>query len=598
MIKLSDGDLRSLLPQSIADDPAMSAAAAALAPQLRALALAIPNLLIYARLGEEDPAKMLAPLQRLIEARGGLKNPEIELLEALAWQYHVDFREAAKNADQLAAMVRQSIPWHRIKGTPASIQKALALFGLGPVEIEEGGLGRHWASYQLGVGDIPDMDAVRLISRVAFEMQPARCQLWRIHNDYDFRPGVSGADVWGASYWGGYSGVLTPGIPGTDGSDFWVSLGRKLVLASEPWEPRYQFCQTSSTAFTVRRVIAPVWGTSPWAAYYTPNLPFLLGVLLAGYFGEVLRDANGQPHICRTAPAWSVTPRSISRCQGVSADTDHTWGDSNTRWGVTLRALPADDAWWAADSWAQSVGSRQAVVHELFSRGWFAMPMRRPASVAPSVSGGGQWRLIGQRERIVWGDDAWGSPQPRLASISSASHLSSFFAEVAVASRAWAGTAASEPVPFVWAESSYSSPDEPLRQGWGPWPWLSSVGLYRPLPQWSVTPRSISRCQGVSADTDHTWGDLNTCWGAPETVRQSEPAVWGDTSYTEVSSEDVTNRERQSQSLSLTCAPRGGSAPLCGGRCASALAWPSDHVWRGAWQDVPWRQIFSMNFTS
>ena len=126
MIKLSDGDLHSLLPQSIADDPAMSAAAAALAPQLRALALAIPNLLIYARLGEEDPAKMLAPLQRLIEARGGLKNPEIELLEALAWQYHVDFREAAKNADQLAAMVRQSIPWHRIKGTPASIQKALA----------------------------------------------------------------------------------------------------------------------------------------------------------------------------------------------------------------------------------------------------------------------------------------------------------------------------------------------------------------------------------------------------------------------------------------------------------------------------------------
>ena len=207
MIKLSDGDLRSLLPQSIADDPAMSAAAAALAPQLRALALAIPNLLIYARLGEEDPAKMLAPLQRLIEARGGLKNPEIELLEALAWQYHVDFREAAKNADQLAAMVRQSIPWHRIKGTPASIQKALALFGLGPVEIEEGGLGRHWASYQLGVGDIPDMDAVRLISRVAFEMQPARCQLWRIHNDYDFRPGVSGADVWGASYWGGYWAV-------------------------------------------------------------------------------------------------------------------------------------------------------------------------------------------------------------------------------------------------------------------------------------------------------------------------------------------------------------------------------------------------------
>lgn len=38
---------------------------------------------------------MLPPLRRLVEARGSLAAPSEELVERLAWQLHVDFRETA-----------------------------------------------------------------------------------------------------------------------------------------------------------------------------------------------------------------------------------------------------------------------------------------------------------------------------------------------------------------------------------------------------------------------------------------------------------------------------------------------------------------------
>lgn len=128
-MRLADSDLRALLPAHIADDRAFSAAGQAVAPHLRALARAIPNLLIFARLGRQAPQTMLGPLARLTAAAGGLKEPELELLELLAWQFHVDFREAARSKEALAGMVLSSIPWHRIKGTPASIRAALELCG-------------------------------------------------------------------------------------------------------------------------------------------------------------------------------------------------------------------------------------------------------------------------------------------------------------------------------------------------------------------------------------------------------------------------------------------------------------------------------------
>ena len=142
--------LSALLPGSIRDDAIVAASAASLDPIRRALAGGIPNILLWSRL-DPAPGRLCPPLQRLAELGGGLKALSEAELELLAWQLHVDFREAAATREQLAAMVRSAIPWHRIKGTPASIKQALALFGYSGIRIEEDGTGDHWATWQLGL---------------------------------------------------------------------------------------------------------------------------------------------------------------------------------------------------------------------------------------------------------------------------------------------------------------------------------------------------------------------------------------------------------------------------------------------------------------
>lgn len=197
---LHDTPLSRLLPQSISDDSGVSAAAQALDPLLRILSKSIPNALLYARLFGQKPSGMLAPLRRLTTFAGGLKTLDTDLLEQLAWQWHVDFRETAASDAVLAEMVRKSISWHRAKGTPSSIRAALALFGYEAV-IEENGPGDHWATYQLGLPGIVGESDVRRIVAVAREMAPARCRLWRIYAGFDRRPivpsvGPSLGDGW------------------------------------------------------------------------------------------------------------------------------------------------------------------------------------------------------------------------------------------------------------------------------------------------------------------------------------------------------------------------------------------------------------------
>jgi hypothetical protein len=227
------GDIRflSLLPESIRGDEQLAAAAASLDDMLRGAATAIPNLLLWTRLDRERQA-YIPPLARLIDAAGGLKPLSPELLELLAWQLHVDFREMAGTPAQLEGMVRESIPWHRIKGTPASVKAALALFGL-RAEIEEDGVDDYWATYQIGLPSIPDLETVKLVCRVAYEMHPARCSLYRMYTDvWDVRPGVYDDGRYDEAAYDYYSGVEVPGLPG--GGDLIVSFGSLRSAQSMP----------------------------------------------------------------------------------------------------------------------------------------------------------------------------------------------------------------------------------------------------------------------------------------------------------------------------------------------------------------------------
>jgi hypothetical protein len=231
MNNLGDVSFVTLLPESIRGDATLNSAAQALDALLRKTTLAVPNLLTFARLDREN-AQAFPPLARLITAAGGLKALPTELLERLAWQFHVDFRETAKTNAQLEALVRNSIPWHRIKGTPASLKAAFALFGH-TVGIEEDGEGDYWATYQLGLSQIADLETVKEVCRLAYEMQPARCSLYRIYTDvWDVRPGSYDVGFYDVAAYDYYSGVPVPGLP--DGGDVIVSFGQKHMAQSAP----------------------------------------------------------------------------------------------------------------------------------------------------------------------------------------------------------------------------------------------------------------------------------------------------------------------------------------------------------------------------
>ena len=49
-----------------------------------------------------------------------------DVVDSLAWQYHVDFYELDMPIATKRGMVREAIYWHLIKGTPAAVEKVVA----------------------------------------------------------------------------------------------------------------------------------------------------------------------------------------------------------------------------------------------------------------------------------------------------------------------------------------------------------------------------------------------------------------------------------------------------------------------------------------
>lgn len=183
---LGDLNFQNILPESMRDDAVIAAASKAMETLLAKVTHSIPNLLIWARLDYEN-AKLSPPLARLSEAAGGLKPLSLEELELLAWQLHVDFRDIAVDRAMLERMVRESIPWHRIKGTPAAVERALAMYGVTAL-VDESGVGDNWAVYELDLGDIPTESVLANIVRVANEAAALRSQLRRVYSGFDRRP--------------------------------------------------------------------------------------------------------------------------------------------------------------------------------------------------------------------------------------------------------------------------------------------------------------------------------------------------------------------------------------------------------------------------
>lgn len=398
MTKLGDGQLLPLLPASIGDDPQMRAAAEALAPVLESLALSVPNLLLFSRLARQVPQGMLPPLARLTQARGGLAAPSQELVEQLAWQMHVDFREVARTVDDLAAMTINSIPWHRIKGTPASIKQALALFGYSGITIEEDGTGEYWAAYQLGLSGITGMDDLARIVTICRDMAPVRCRLWRVYTpEYDFRPGVWSGPLptcaWSQCWWSEYSGVEAPDIPGLDDDhDLIVSFGSSRSVLVEPlcpdaacvgytlalahgWQARYRDYPAWSdcaygdlfprnTSFTFSHLYSFTWAmpiyeryhwTGPWDARRWRGKLLRVDRELTPWRFSVRGAALSEGVWSWAESGYRPTFRPDPAHGRVLEDTPGAWSSLNACWGhaPVVETLPEPQIWsenaWSAD---------------------------------------------------------------------------------------------------------------------------------------------------------------------------------------------------------------------------------------------------------
>ena len=99
--------LTRILPDSSFLDPKMYAAADALDDQITLFHWAIKQVLHLPRLGELSGA----------------------ILDLLAYQFHVDYYDAINfTDDEKRDLIRNSIAWHRIKGTPAAVEMVLSVF--------------------------------------------------------------------------------------------------------------------------------------------------------------------------------------------------------------------------------------------------------------------------------------------------------------------------------------------------------------------------------------------------------------------------------------------------------------------------------------
>ncbi len=124
-LRLGSGSLADILPAALRNDKKFQALALALDSLTPRMLAALPPLLIWARLWpEKDSAAPLDPVLTRIVEHYGLPQPSDALLEYMAWQLHVDGYEAAPDYAGRLAMVRESIPIHRIKGTPAAVEEA------------------------------------------------------------------------------------------------------------------------------------------------------------------------------------------------------------------------------------------------------------------------------------------------------------------------------------------------------------------------------------------------------------------------------------------------------------------------------------------
>jgi phage tail P2-like protein len=144
---LQSVSLIDVLPPNLLADKQIYAAARALDDELQKITAATRNALLLPRLDELSE----------------------EVIDLLAWQWHVDFYEPSMSIETKRQLVRESIAWHRIKGTKAAVEKmAQTVFKGGVVTewFEYGGEPYHFRIDVLNAPNMTEENRGRLLAVV------------------------------------------------------------------------------------------------------------------------------------------------------------------------------------------------------------------------------------------------------------------------------------------------------------------------------------------------------------------------------------------------------------------------------------------------
>ena len=144
---LQSVSLLDILPPNLLADEQINATAQALDDELQKITTATKEALLLPRLDEL---------------------PE-EVIDLLAWQWHVDFYEPSMSIETKRQLVRESIAWHRIKGTKAAVEKMVQTVFKGGVItewFEYGGEPYHFRIDLLTAPNITQDDTARLFAVV------------------------------------------------------------------------------------------------------------------------------------------------------------------------------------------------------------------------------------------------------------------------------------------------------------------------------------------------------------------------------------------------------------------------------------------------
>lgn len=107
-MNLSNIDLLSLQPSYFQEDKFIKALCKALNPYFQSLSDNTKVVYIYGRIDELD----------------------VETLDSLAWQFHVDFYDYTLSIEKKRKLIKDSLKLHKIKGTPKAVEDmATTIFG-------------------------------------------------------------------------------------------------------------------------------------------------------------------------------------------------------------------------------------------------------------------------------------------------------------------------------------------------------------------------------------------------------------------------------------------------------------------------------------